>query len=226
MKILPVNWRFLLLTVLITSGLFGVGVYRLDIDTDIIGSLPKTDPVISDATYLLLNHPMQNQVVVDVVTQEGRFGRFGRVRQTGRNTVKGERVIQKCRYGRCSGAYARSAGLCIREPADPLYRRGVAGSTSTAAEARRNSRTAGTDPRKFAGTGKHRPGSADFKRPFEFQGPCSVAIVSPGSSHRRPHLPGQPIVGRQPAPARHCQPDRFEHGDRFCRFDHGADEPD
>ena len=66
MKILPVNWRFLLLTVLITSGLFGVGVYRLDIDTDILGSLPKTDPVISDATYLLLNHPMQNQVVVDV----------------------------------------------------------------------------------------------------------------------------------------------------------------
>jgi predicted exporter len=66
MKILPVNWRYLLLTVLITSGLFGVGLYRLDIDTDIIGALPKTDPVISDATYLLLNHPMQNQVVVDV----------------------------------------------------------------------------------------------------------------------------------------------------------------
>ena len=66
MKILPVNWRFLLLTVLITAGLFGVGVYRLDVDTDIIGSLPQTDPVISDAAYLLLNHPMQNQVVVDV----------------------------------------------------------------------------------------------------------------------------------------------------------------
>src|SRR5512137_921697 len=70
MKILPVNWRFLLLTVLITSGLFGVGVYRLDVDTDIIGSLPKTDPVISDATYLLLNHPMQNQVVVDVALKK------------------------------------------------------------------------------------------------------------------------------------------------------------
>jgi predicted exporter len=65
-----VNWRFLLLTVLITSGLFGVGVYRLDVDTDIIGSLPKTDPVISDATYLLLNHPMQNQVVVDVALKK------------------------------------------------------------------------------------------------------------------------------------------------------------
>jgi predicted exporter len=60
----------LLLTVLITSGLFGVGVYRLDVDTDIIGSLPKTDPVISDATYLLLNHPMQNQVVVDVALKK------------------------------------------------------------------------------------------------------------------------------------------------------------
>jgi predicted exporter len=65
-----VNWHFLLLTVLITSGLFGVGVYRLDVDTDIIGSLPKTDPVISDATYLLLNHPMQNQVVVDVALKK------------------------------------------------------------------------------------------------------------------------------------------------------------
>lgn len=55
-----------MLTVLVTSGLFGVGLYRLDIDTDILGSLPKTDPVIADAAYLLLNHPMQNQVVVDV----------------------------------------------------------------------------------------------------------------------------------------------------------------
>ena len=158
-------------------------------------------------------------------TQEGRFGPPGRVRQVGRNPVKGERVVQKCRYGRCSGAYARSAGLCVREPAGPLYRRGVAGSTSTAAEARRNTGAAGTHPCKFAGAGKHRPGSVDCKRPPEFQGYCSITIVSPGSSHRRPHLPGKPFVGRQPAPARHCQPDRFEHGDRFCRFDHGADEP-
>ncbi len=66
MRALPLNWRFLLLTLLVTCGLFGLGLHRLELDTDIIGSLPKTDPVLSDATYLLLNHPMQNQVVVDV----------------------------------------------------------------------------------------------------------------------------------------------------------------
>ncbi len=66
MKTLPLNWRFLLLTLLVTSGLFGLGLHRLDLDTDIIGSLPKTEPVLSDATYLLRNHPMQNQVVVDI----------------------------------------------------------------------------------------------------------------------------------------------------------------
>jgi uncharacterized protein len=66
MKKLPLNWRFLAVTLLVTAGLFGWGLHRLEIDTDIIGSLPQTDPVIADATYLLLNHPMQNQVVVDV----------------------------------------------------------------------------------------------------------------------------------------------------------------
>jgi predicted RND superfamily exporter protein len=70
MKPLPLNWRFLLVTVMITAGLFAMGLHRLNIDTDIIGSLPKTNPVISDATYFLLNHPMENQVVVDVSLQK------------------------------------------------------------------------------------------------------------------------------------------------------------
>lgn len=66
MKWLPLNWRFLALSLLVTVALFGWGLYRLEIDTDIIGALPKADPVISDAAYLLLNHPMQNQVAVDI----------------------------------------------------------------------------------------------------------------------------------------------------------------
>ncbi len=69
MKSLPINWRFLVLAILVTIGLFGWGLHRLDIDTDIIGALPKTDPVIADAADLLLNHPMQNQVAVDVATK-------------------------------------------------------------------------------------------------------------------------------------------------------------
>jgi predicted exporter/SAM-dependent methyltransferase len=66
MKSLPVNWRYLVLAIIVTSGLFGWGLSRLEVDTDIIGALPKTDPVIADATYLLLHHPMQNQVAIDV----------------------------------------------------------------------------------------------------------------------------------------------------------------
>ena len=46
--------------------LFMVSYYRLEIDSDIIGSLPKNDPVISDARHLMLHHPMQDQVVIDI----------------------------------------------------------------------------------------------------------------------------------------------------------------
>jgi predicted exporter len=63
---LPLNWRFLVLTLAVTAGLFGWGLSRLEVDTDILAALPKTDPVISDGTYLLLHHPLQNQVVVDI----------------------------------------------------------------------------------------------------------------------------------------------------------------
>jgi uncharacterized protein len=66
MSPLPLNWRFLLLTLVVTLGLFGWGIARLEVDTDILGALPRADPVVADGTYLLLHHPMQNQVVVDV----------------------------------------------------------------------------------------------------------------------------------------------------------------
>jgi uncharacterized protein len=66
MTSLPLNWRFLVLTLLLTLGLFGWGLSRLEVDTDILGALPQTNPVVADGTYLLLHHPMQNQVVVDI----------------------------------------------------------------------------------------------------------------------------------------------------------------
>ena len=66
MRSLPLNWRFLILTLAVTLGLFGWGLSRLEVDTDILGALPKTNPVVADGTYLLLHHPMQNQVVVDI----------------------------------------------------------------------------------------------------------------------------------------------------------------
>jgi len=46
--------------------LFVLSLYRLEIDGDIIGSLPKNDPVISDARHVMMYHPMQDQVVIDL----------------------------------------------------------------------------------------------------------------------------------------------------------------
>ena len=64
------NWRFLSLTVLAVTALFVLGLYRLTIDTDIVGSLPQNDPVIADAAYLFTHHPMQSQVIVDVALEK------------------------------------------------------------------------------------------------------------------------------------------------------------
>ncbi|MGA8240047.1 MAG: hypothetical protein WB818_05700 [Desulfobacterales bacterium] len=66
----PLNWRFLSLTVLAVTALFVLGLYRITIDTDIVGSLPQNDPVIADAAYLFTHHPMQSQVVVDVALEK------------------------------------------------------------------------------------------------------------------------------------------------------------
>ena len=66
----PLNWRFLSLTVLAVTALFVLGLHRLTIDTDIVGSLPQNDPVIADAAYLFTHHPMQSQVIVDVALEK------------------------------------------------------------------------------------------------------------------------------------------------------------
>lgn len=67
---MPLNWRFLSLTVVVVTALFVLGFYRLDIDTDVVGSLPQSDPVIADAAYLFTHHPMQSQVVIDVALEK------------------------------------------------------------------------------------------------------------------------------------------------------------
>ncbi len=46
--------------------LLGVGVYRIEIDTDITKSLPAGDPVLEDAGRLLERHPLQDRVVMDL----------------------------------------------------------------------------------------------------------------------------------------------------------------
>ena len=46
--------------------LFAVGWQRTAIDTDIVSSLPHDDPVLDSALHIFRNHPMQDQVTIDV----------------------------------------------------------------------------------------------------------------------------------------------------------------
>jgi predicted exporter/trans-aconitate methyltransferase len=63
------HWRRLIIILVVVAGLFAVGLSRLDIETDIVGFLPKGDPVIADALYIFKNHPIQDQLIIDVGLQ-------------------------------------------------------------------------------------------------------------------------------------------------------------
>ena len=60
------HWRRLVITLIVVTGLFVVGFSRLNIETDIVGFLPQGDSVISDALYIFKNHPIQDQLIIDV----------------------------------------------------------------------------------------------------------------------------------------------------------------
>ena len=63
-------WRRFIITLLVVSALFAVGLSRLDIEADIVSFLPQGDSVISDALYIFKNHPIQDQIIIDVSLQE------------------------------------------------------------------------------------------------------------------------------------------------------------
>jgi len=61
-----IRWRLLLCTLLCVGALAAIGLFRMQVDTDIMEYLPHGDPIISDAGYFLKHHPAQNQIIVDV----------------------------------------------------------------------------------------------------------------------------------------------------------------
>ena len=69
MKSTEIHWHRLILILFIVVILFGIGLYRIEIDSDIVASLPGDDPVISDAVYIFKNHPLQDQLLIDVSLQ-------------------------------------------------------------------------------------------------------------------------------------------------------------
>lgn len=66
MKTTTINFPILILSIFIMATLFCASLLLIEIDTDITGYLPQNDPVISDAGYIFENHPIHDQLVIDI----------------------------------------------------------------------------------------------------------------------------------------------------------------
>lgn len=66
MKPIPFYWGRAALALIAVMIVFAVGWARLRIEADILAFMPQTDPVISDALHIFRNHPIQDQMIVDV----------------------------------------------------------------------------------------------------------------------------------------------------------------
>ncbi len=62
-----INHRLLLIVSLLVSALAGIGLLRLDFDTDVVRSLPSGDKVIADGLEIFAHHPIHDQIAVDVM---------------------------------------------------------------------------------------------------------------------------------------------------------------
>ena len=51
---------------LVLVGLLGASLLRIRIDTNIVNTLPEGNPVMAEGSYVLLHHPFQNQVFIDL----------------------------------------------------------------------------------------------------------------------------------------------------------------
>ncbi len=63
---LHINHKALFITIFASLVLFLAAFWRLDIDTDVINSLPHGDEVISDGLFVFNNHPFMDQVVINI----------------------------------------------------------------------------------------------------------------------------------------------------------------
>lgn len=59
-------WFLVLAVVIGVTALFFIGRYRIAVDTDILASLPQGDPIITDARDVIMHHPIQERIVIDI----------------------------------------------------------------------------------------------------------------------------------------------------------------
>ena len=60
------NFRLLITSIVIFTALAVIGFIRLDIDTDVVRSLPTDEKVIADALDIFTNHPIHDQIAIDI----------------------------------------------------------------------------------------------------------------------------------------------------------------
>ncbi|MCP4754596.1 MAG: methyltransferase domain-containing protein [Proteobacteria bacterium] len=80
------NLALIICTIITIAGLFSIAIQRIEIDFDVVSSLPTGDPVIADAKFVIRNHPIQDQMVIDVSHQKNN---------TDVLVEGGERIIRK-----------------------------------------------------------------------------------------------------------------------------------
>ena len=61
-----INYRLLTIVSVLVVLLAGLGLLRLDIDTDVVRSLPSGEKVISDGLDIFEHHPIHDQIAVDI----------------------------------------------------------------------------------------------------------------------------------------------------------------
>ena len=66
MKPTIVNIPWLVLVALVSCALAVIGIQRLEINTDVLKSLPADERVISDALTIFANHPIHDQIAIDI----------------------------------------------------------------------------------------------------------------------------------------------------------------
>ncbi|MDA8140193.1 MAG: MMPL family transporter [Desulfobacteraceae bacterium] len=60
------RWPYIVLIVAVAAAMSYVSGLRLGIETDITKSLPTDDPVIRDAEYVMLRHPIKDRIAIDL----------------------------------------------------------------------------------------------------------------------------------------------------------------
>ncbi|MCL4477841.1 MAG: methyltransferase domain-containing protein [Deltaproteobacteria bacterium] len=61
-----IRWKAVVVVILAFTVLYIAGVHGLTIETDITASLPKNDPVIADARYVITHYPVFDRVFIDI----------------------------------------------------------------------------------------------------------------------------------------------------------------